>query len=236
MIKQIAEIFKYLVLHHIADKNCKNAICTLKKYEVSAHYIIDDDGTIFQLVDEVDIAYHAGISYWNGEFNINKSSIGIEFFSKDPYNVGFTEKQIKSGIILCKNIINKYDIKPQNIVSHSDIAYEKESGCLNRKDDPSHLFPWNKLADNNIGIFPEKIISEDELLFQIGDQNNKIINIKRNLNEFGYKIDNFNNVFDEEFKNAVIVFNRRFNLNRFLDNKDKWFLSSNQILNFLLIT
>ena len=225
---------KYLVLHHICDENLNKAIENLKFHKVSSHYIIDDNGDIFQLVDETYTAYHAGISFWNGELNLNKSSIGIEFFSKDPEQIGFTQKQMKSGLKLCKNIVQKYQIKPKNIVGNSDIAFNKETGFLNRKGDPSHLFNWDFLAKNNVGIFPEiEINFEDKIQFQFTDKNPKIVQLKKSLNNFGYKIDNFDDCFDEEFMNVTIVFNRRFNKNKYLLNNNKWFISSSKILKAL---
>ncbi len=227
---------KYLVLHHIADENIEKAIENLKFHQVSSHYIIAKNGKIFSLVEENNIAYHAGISFWNGEFNLNETSIGIEFFSKNPYEIGFSQKQIDSGIKLCQNIIKKYDISPKNIVGHSDIAYNKETGFLNRKDDPSHLFPWNEFYKNGVGIYPKKEINfdDDKVEFELGNSKAEILNLKKDLSNFGYKIDNFNDIFDEEFRNLTIVFNRRFNKNKYLLNNDRWFSSSSEILRILL--
>ncbi len=234
--KSSSRKIKYLVLHHIADKNIQSAIKELKKHKVSSHYLIDEDGNIFQLVSEQNIAYHAGISFWNGEFNLNKSSIGIEFFSTDPYQSGFNEKQIESGIKLCQNIIKTHKILQKNIVGHGDIAYNKESGFLNRKDDPSHLFPWKYFAKNGIGIWPKKDtkLNNNKILFKLGDQNKEIAQIKKDLSNFGYKIDNLNNDFDEEFRNITIAFNRRFNPDNYLLNKDRWASSSSNILKSIL--
>jgi len=226
----------YLVLHHIEDINLKQAIKELKKHQVSSHYIIDDNGKIFQLVEENNIAYHAGISYWNGQFNLNSNSIGIEFFSTDPYKIGFSQKQTESGIKLCQKIVKTHRIMPENIVGHSDIAYNKETGFLNRKNDPSFLFPWQELAQNRVGIYPEVKNNEEnnQILFKLGDKNKEIKQIKEKLANFGYKIDNFDDNFDEEFKNLTIVFNRRFNSNKYLKNKNKWFIYSSKILEVLV--
>lgn len=227
---------KYLVLHHIADNSLSQAINTLKENQVSSHYIINNDGEIFNLVEEKDIAYHAGISFWNGEFNLNKNSIGIEFFSLDPFTIGFTKKQINSGIKLCQKIIKEYKIEAKNIIGHSDIAYNKETGFLDRKQDPSHLFSWKKLAQKNIGIWPDFKFDfrKEKVLFELGSCDEKITKIKENLKKFGYKLENLNEVFDEELKNLVIVFNRRFNPKGYLRNKDKWLLSSSKILENLI--
>ncbi len=236
-IEQKEREIKYLVFHHICDQNLEKAIKNLKKHQVSAHYIIDEDGSIFQLVAENNIAYHAGISHWNKEENLNKSSIGIEFFSKDPYKTGFSKEQINSGIKLANNIIKKHQILPRNIVGHSDIAYEKESGFLNRKDDPSEIFNWLEFAKNNIGIYPmyQNDTVDDKILYKFGNNCIEIGHIKKDLNNFGYKIKNINNEFDNEFKNLTIVFNRRFNPKRYIKNKECWFQSSSDILKVINI-
>jgi len=226
---------KYVVLHHIADENLNRAIENLKFHQVSSHYIIDDNGEIWQLVADHDIAYQAGVSFWDGTVNLNETSIGIEFFSKNPEEIGFTKAQMKSGLQLCKMLVEKYQIAPKNVVGHSDIAFDRQTGFLNRKDDPSHLFDWKFLAKNGIGIFPKiKKDFKDKIQFQLGDKNSEILNLKKSLKKFGYKIDNLNDEFDEEFKNLAIVFNRRFNKDKYLLDKDKWFISSSKILNVII--
>lgn len=223
---------EYLILHHISDISFLDSISTLKKCQVSSHYIINDDGEIFCLVEDKNIAYHAGISYWNGQESLNKNSIGIEFFSKDPFSLGFSDKQIESGIKLCQKLIAQYHISPKNIIGHSDIAYHKENGFLDRKQDPSHLFPWEKLAQNNLGIWPKNQINlqEDHVLFSLNDNDKKISKIKYSLSKIGYKIVNFDDNFDEEFLRIVTVFNRHFNRKNYDNFKDKWLVSSDLIL------
>ena len=225
---------KYLVFHHICDQNLEKAIDNLKHHQVSAHYIINDDGKIFQLVEENNIAYHAGISYWSQGENINKSSIGIEFFSKDPYKIGFSKEQINSAIILAQNIVKKYQILPKNIVGHSDIAYDKETGFLNRKDDPSFLFNWKEFAKNNIGIYPmsQNNTVNDKILYKFGNKCIKIRQIKEKLYNFGYRVQNINDEFDQEFLNLTIIFNRRFNPQKYQENKEFWHQSSSNIISY----
>ena len=146
---------KFLVLHHICANSLIHALDQLFEHKVSAHYIIDEVGNINQMVDEKDIAYHAGVSNWQGIEGLNKYSIGVEFISSDPFVNGFNENQMLSAVKLCSYLIKKYHILPRNIVGHSDIAYDKNTLLLDRKQDPSHLFNWKFLAENKIGIFPE---------------------------------------------------------------------------------
>ncbi len=132
-----------LVLHSVAF-NPEEAIKTFIEHGVSSHYIIAEDGEIWQLVDESKRAWHAGKSKWRGWEDINSRSIGIEFCSKSLGQSSFSEAQQKSAIELLSSLIKKYDIKPENIVGHSDIAPE-------RKPDPGKAFFWKALAENNIG-------------------------------------------------------------------------------------
>jgi N-acetyl-anhydromuramyl-L-alanine amidase AmpD len=225
---------KYLVLHHIADKNFDAAIETLKENRVSSHYIINENGEIFELVEEKNIAYHAGHSYWRGEDGLNKSSIGIEFFNKSPFEKKFSKKQIASGIFLIKKIIKKYKIKPINIVGHSDIAYFPDNGKLDRKQDPSHLFPWEELFKNKISLWPDKLKNKtDKILLKEKNKNLQVKKLKQKLNDFGYKINNFDQSYDQQLSSVVRVFNRRFNKKIFLKNSDSWYESSDKTLDNL---
>jgi N-acetyl-anhydromuramyl-L-alanine amidase AmpD len=115
--------------------------------EVSAHYVISKQGEIFQIVDETRAAYHAGVSYWNGIQNLNNFSIGIEL--ENLGSEAFTTIQIAQTIALCQDMIQRYDIKPYNIVGHSDIA-------CGRKRDPGPLFPWPQLAEAGVGLWYDR--------------------------------------------------------------------------------
>lgn len=165
---------KHLVLHHIADESFESAIQALINNRVSAHYIINSDGTIYQLVEEYNIAYHAGVSYWHGQDGLNKTSIGIEFYNPKPFEQNFTDIQIKVGIELCKDIIRRYNILPENIVGHNEIAYFPDNeenraknivGCLGRKQDPSPLFPWEEFVRSGVGENRIRVIKSDKPIF-----------------------------------------------------------------------
>lgn len=138
-----------IVLHCSAFK-AEDAIKTYEDNEVSAHYIIDLDGTIVKLVDENDRAWHAGkTAFWKTEGSINSRSIGIEIcnlsLGQEPYN----DEQIEKLMFFCQKLIRKYNIKPQNIVGHSDVAPKL-------KADPGLAFPWKKLARNGVGLWYEQ--------------------------------------------------------------------------------
>ena len=118
------------------------------KSKVSSHLLINQSGKIYRLVQDKQIAWHAGKSSWGKYRELNKSSIGIELVNKG-HKFGYTnfrKKQLLSLIKICKRLIKKYKIKKKNIVGHSDIAPL-------RKIDPGEKFPWELLAKKNIGIW-----------------------------------------------------------------------------------
>ncbi len=156
-----------IVLHAVAY-DVTAAIKSFCDNKVSSHYIVAEDGEIWQLVGEKKRARHAGVSYWREIEDINSHSIGIEFCSKSLGQKKFTSAQIKSGIGLIKKLVKKYKIRPENIVGHSDIAPR-------RKADPGKAFFWKELAKEGVGFWynlsdAKKIndFSVEELLEIIG--------------------------------------------------------------------
>ena len=141
---------KFLVFHYTGMKLEVDAIKRLKEIqsEVSSHYLIKNNGEIVLMVPEPYIAWHAGISFWKGYKSLNKYSIGIEISNPGhSHNYkNFSTKQIKSIVNLSKYLIKKYNIKPNNILGHSDIA-------PNRKKDPGEKFPWKYLSKKKIGFW-----------------------------------------------------------------------------------
>ena len=145
-----------LVLHYtgMTDGNIALERLCDPSSKVSAHYCIDEDGTVYSLVNEEHRAWHAGVSYWRGETDINSRSIGIELVNPG-HECGyrpFPDKQMESLINISKKIIKRHPIPPRNIVAHSDIA-------PSRKRDPGELFDWRLLANEGIGLWPSA--SED---------------------------------------------------------------------------
>ncbi len=134
---------KYLIIHYTGMKNQKSAIQRLqsKVAKVSCHYLISKRGKIFQLVKDKDVAWHAGLSRWGKDINLNSKSIGIELVNKG--NEKFPNLQIISLIKLLKFLKNKYDVKTKYILGHQDIAPK-------RKKDPGPKFPWRRLYINKL--------------------------------------------------------------------------------------
>ena len=136
--------------------------------EVSAHYLIDEAGVVYQLVDEEKRAWHAGVGFWRGHEDINSRSIGIELANPGHTNglVPFRDTQMESLVSLSHDIIMRHPIPARNVVGHSDIA-------PGRKIDPGPLFDWQLLAMRHIGLWPHygEVVSLDvlpHLLCQIG--------------------------------------------------------------------
>jgi N-acetylmuramoyl-L-alanine amidase len=132
-----------IVLHYTGMQSAEAALARLTDpaAEVSAHYLIDEDGTIHRLVAEDKRAWHAGQSHWRGITDINSASIGIELVNPG-HEFGYREfapAQIEALIPLLSEIKDRYEITRGNIVGHSDIA-------PTRKQDPGELFPWARLA------------------------------------------------------------------------------------------
>lgn len=134
-----------LVIHCCAY-NADDMIKIMKERDVSSHYIIEENGRIFQLVSEKKRAWHAGVSYWRGQNNINHCSIGIELQSPSMGQDSYFVKQINSLIVLSKQIISHYQIPLYNVIAHSDIA-------PTRKPDPGMAFPWKYLAQKGVGVW-----------------------------------------------------------------------------------
>ena len=140
----------YIIFHYTGMTSEKKAIerLTDKKSKVSSHYFIKKNGTIFNMVPEKFVAWHAGVSCWKNHKNLNNKSIGIEIQNsghKNKYE-SFSIKQIKSLLLLTKILKKKYNIKSKNFLGHSDISPE-------RKKDPGEKFPWKYLAKHKIGIW-----------------------------------------------------------------------------------
>lgn len=138
-----------LVLHYTGMQSGPEAIERMTSTDagVSAHYCLEEDGTILQMVDEDYRAWHAGVSRWRGMEDINSRSIGIEIVNPG-HEWGyrpFTEEQMSSLLPLCAEIVRTYHIEPRNVVGHSDIAPA-------RKDDPGELFDWHALASRGLAV------------------------------------------------------------------------------------
>jgi N-acetylmuramoyl-L-alanine amidase len=141
-----------LVLHYTGMQSAETALERLCDpiARVSAHYVVEEDGAVWRLVPEARRAFHAGLSCWQGERNLNFVSIGVEIVNPG-HEWGyrpFPESQMATVESLCREILSRHPIPPHRVVGHSDIAPE-------RKTDPGELFDWPRLARAGIGIWPK---------------------------------------------------------------------------------
>ena len=139
-----------LVLHYTGMETCEAALTRLcgADAQVSAHYLIEEDGTVHRLVDEDKRAWHAGVAWWRGAMDINGRSIGIELVNPG-HEFGyqaFPDAQMEALTALGQSILKRHPIPKRNVVGHSDVAPR-------RKLDPGELFDWQRLADAGIGLW-----------------------------------------------------------------------------------
>lgn len=224
------------VIIHFTEMSFDGALTRLTDNisEVSAHYLIQNTGEIFRLVEDSKVAWHAGESYWQGQEKLNQTSIGIEL---DNLGVGaFPPIQIQSCINLCKHLKQLYDIPIINFIGHSDVAPD-------RKIDPGIFFNWCEFATHGLGIWHDYFPHESKILYKFGDFNKEILTLQSKLNKIGYKIYE-NSSFDIQTNYVIRAFQSKFYpkiiLNKgveFYKNKDslyEWDTVSEEILNKLL--
>jgi len=187
-----------IVLHYTGMKTMEEALQRLRDQsaQVSCHYLVDRDGTVMQLVDERERAWHAGKSFWRGMGDVNSHSIGIEMvnmgheYGYKPFSV----QQVHSVVKLCQGAMERHNISPANVVGHSDVAPM-------RKQDPGELFDWQLLALHGVGLWPEPQDSDyDQAEHYFGDG---AAAFEALLYEYGY-----DNACD--LKSIVVAFHRHF--------------------------
>ncbi len=146
-----------LLLHYTGMKTAKGALDRLcdPSAKVSAHYTIDEDGTVYGHVAEARRAWHAGVGHWAGAGDINARSIGIELVNPG-HEFGyraFPDTQIAALTTLCHSILMRHPIPSWRVLGHSDVAPA-------RKEDPGELFPWQQLAKAGVGLWPQAIAGD----------------------------------------------------------------------------
>jgi N-acetylmuramoyl-L-alanine amidase len=134
----------FVIIHHTAQNGCPETLHTfaIKQSQVSAHYVICKDGTVYHMLNDYLRAWQAGLSKWGNNTDINSSSIGIEL-DNNGYEF-FTDTQINSLLTLLDTLKTRYKIPQENFIGHGDIA-------PGRKVDPNWRFPWKLLADHGFG-------------------------------------------------------------------------------------
>lgn len=172
--------------------------------KVSSHYIVHEDGSIVQLVDESRRARHAGVSSWHGLTDVNSVSVGIEIVNggHDYHCPPFPDPQIDAVIRLCRDIQSRWPIPQSRVLGHSDVAPD-------RKRDPGERFPWDRLYREGIGLWvaPEPIGAGPEL--KSGDSGDAVSGLQEQLSDYGYGIP-ATGIFCELTHDVVMAFQRHF--------------------------
>jgi N-acetylmuramoyl-L-alanine amidase len=189
-----------LVLHYTGMKTSAEAIDRLcdPAAKVSAHYVIDEDGTVWRLVEESRRAWHAGVSFWQGTRDINAASIGIELVNPghDWGYRAFPEAQMASLEALCGGLLRRHPISADRVVGHSDVAPL-------RKQDPGELFDWPRLARAGIGLWPTDSMPPPS----------DIARAQAMLAAIGYRAPS-SGALDAEMRQVLVAFQRRFRPSR----------------------
>lgn len=201
---------RYLILHYTgmetAERAC-NWLC-VPESKVSCHYLVDEQGRITQMVGEELRAWHAGVSSWEGETDINSTSIGIEIHN--PGHAGgypdFPRDQMVAVADLCADIIARHGILPEHVLAHSDIAPA-------RKTDPGEKFDWAFLHARGVGHWVAPHPAGSGAYLQQGDSGTPVLALQGLLKMYGYGIEPTGE-YDDGTRLVVTAFQRHFRPNR----------------------
>jgi N-acetylmuramoyl-L-alanine amidase len=199
-----------LVLHYTGMETAAGALHQLCNpvAQVSSHYLVLEDGRIIQLVPETRRAWHAGAGCWQGERDMNSASIGIEIVNPghDFGYPDFPETQIEATIALCRDIVERWKMRADRVIAHSDMAPL-------RKKDPGEKFPWQRFAASGVGHFVPPRPIADGRFFQRGEEGQPIEALQAMLALYGYDLP-ITGVFDPLTEAVVTAFQRHFRPDR----------------------
>lgn len=215
-----------VILHYTGMTDTESALkrlCTAGT-DVSAHYVVLEDGRVVQCVQESMRAWHAGQSIWAGDDDINSRSIGVEIVNRG-HDWGYPEfplRQIAAVIALCRGILIRRQIKPHLVLGHSDVA-------PGRKKDPGEKFPWRALAASGVGHFvePAPVIRGETLM--LGATGESVATMQTSFAAYGYGIA-VTGQYDTATMDVVTAFQRHFRPDRVDGVADRSTLSTLQAL------
>lgn len=196
-----------ILLHYTGMQTGESALerLTTADSKVSAHYVVFEDGRVVQCVPEALRAWHAGVSSWAGETDINSRSIGIEVVNPG-HEFGYQDfplRQIAALISLCKSILMRHTISPDRVLAHSDVA-------PSRKQDPGEKFPWELLSESGVGHWVRAApLSVDGVKLHPGDRSDSVARLQRMLAAYGYGVEETGQ-FDDATRDVVTAFQRHF--------------------------
>src|SRR6516225_6660582 len=195
-----------IVLHYTGMPDVEGAIAQLctAGTELSAHYIVLEDGRIVQCVPEAKRAWHAGVSFWAGEEDINSCSIGIEIINRG-HDWGYPDyplRQVAAVIALCRGIMLRRKVPGHRVLAHSDVAPA-------RKKDPGEKFPWHSLANSGVGHWVQPAPIGPGEAIKLGTIHESVRDLQLALARYGYGISASGN-YDTATMEVVTAFQRHF--------------------------
>jgi N-acetylmuramoyl-L-alanine amidase len=195
-----------IVLHYTGMQFSHEALDRLRdpKARVSSHYMVMENGAILQLVSESKRAWHAGVSSWGGDADINSRSIGIEI-ANPGHDFGYPDypsRQIAAVITLCRAIMTRNIVRPENVVAHSDVAPA-------RKQDPGEKFPWKRLSMSGVGLWVEPAPIVDGPSLGPNDDGDRVTELQKSLIDYGYGLEATGR-YDTLTREVVTAFQRHF--------------------------
>jgi N-acetylmuramoyl-L-alanine amidase len=195
-----------LILHYTGMESSDAALNWLTREEakVSAHYLIDEEGRVAQIVAESERAWHAGQSRWAGETDLNSCSIGIEIHNPghDFDYPNFAGPEMQAVEALCLDILCRHAIPPDRVLAHSDIA-------PGRKRDPGEKFDWQRLARAGIGLWVKPAPLGNDQGLGPGDEGESVAKLQRALLEYGYGVE-VTSTYGTGLEKVVEAFQRHF--------------------------
>ena len=199
-----------VILHYTGMPTGEAALALLcsPQAQVSCHYLVWEDGAIWQLTPESRRAWHAGKSFWAGETDLNSRSIGIEIVhpGHDGGSPPYPEAQIAAVIALCQDIAQRLHIRPERILAHSDIAPA-------RKQDPGEFFPWRRLHESGLGHWVAPAPIRPGPAYEPGAMGPPVAALQNMLAAYGYDLTP-SGVYDDATRDAVAAFQRHFRQER----------------------
>ena len=195
-----------LVLHYTGMASGEEALARLcdPAAKVSAHYTIGEDGAVHAMVPEDRRAWHAGVSYWAGDDDINSCSIGVEIVNRghDWGYPDFPLRQIAAVIALCRGIMLRRKVPSHRVLAHSDVAPA-------RKRDPGEKFPWHSLANSGVGhwVTPAPVVRGESLM--LGTISDEVLSLQQALARYGYGVP-LTGKYDASTMEVVTAFQRHF--------------------------
>lgn len=199
---------QYIILHYTST-DLQHSLELLTQGEVSSHYLIGENPpTIYRLVDENRRAWHAGVSQWQGRTWLNGTSIGIELVNQGFYDgpngrywQPYSLAQIDALILLLKDIVQRHELPPGSIIGHSDIAPQ-------RKVDPGPLFPWRRLAEEGLILWPEAgAVARQQAAFE--QQLPDVAWFQQQLAQHGYEVPGHGEL-DQATRNVLAAFQMKY--------------------------